>query len=694
MMELQNVSEKTTLIGGIIANITKEGKDGGNLVFSTGSLETRDLHNYDNYASYNGSIGISERAESQKQELVINKNKKNGEIREEDVKYVPNRVDEVYTFGVQGHEREKATRATIGKGALTVGKGLDSVNINRDIERAEELTHNVGVAPVSYTFNSEPASWGDFSKIMSSDAGIIGNFIADINEKVFKGESKNFEGKFASTTYKVISKAERPISKYIGRFTSLVPTEATHGGILEQIVRTVRKDKTPIIEIAVSKGKDGKSNVEMTEIEKISDNSIKNGKVRTGTNGIIELQEQAARNIIFKNWTEEDTRAYNNGETVKFIMVYNKTRGAFADLLESGLGKLADGSASSLGLSIGVNRGAAIAYASRNKNQQNEMTFYSQGNIIGLGGFNILRNNGIQLGTAENKVGIRMYGSPITVKAFNKIGNDIGINVMGSAVNYPDIVGNEGELFGLSGERRGVLGIKNLEDLKDKWKDKDIVANSPVMKAFFKEESGAVLPLPIMVSDEEMKAYQSKDEAGKMEWLRNHNYSMPITEKDLQAIQENYKAENNGNKESYNTIMKKMLNDGHGSYTYYSAIYANQIDKLLEDYKKLPVKTEMDKYNLEIAIVDRYMKSQQSLIDLFANGPAIGNESIGLMKGLNNYNESHAKLDYRNRNNRILQNYSTDYIMKYMTPHMQNGELSGLDISSYIEVLRNGVDTR
>ena len=692
-----NVSEKTTLIGGIIANITKEGKDGGNLVFSTGSLETRDLHNYNNYASYNGSIGISERAESQKQELVINKNKKNGEIREEDVKYVPNRVDEIYAFGVQGQESEKITRATIGQGSLAVGQGFHPVNINRDIKISEELTHNVGVVPVSYTFNSEPASWGDFSKIISSDAGIIGNFIDDINEKVFKGESKNFEGKFASTTYKVISKAERPVSKYIGRFTSLVPTEATHGGILEQIVRTVRKDKTPIIEIAVSKGKDGKSNVEMTEIEKISDNSIKNGKVRIGTNGIIELQEQAARNIIFKNWTEEDTRAYNNGETVKFIMVYNKTRGAFADFLESGLGKLADGSASSLGLSIGVNRGAAIAYASRDKNQQNEMTFYSQGNIIGLGGFNILRNNGISLGTAENKVDARLYGSPITVKAFNKVGNDIGVNIVGSAINIKDIIANEREGYGLSGlsaERRPIIGIKNLEDLKDKWKDKDIVANSPVIKALFREEPGTVLPLPIMVSDEEMKAYQSKDEAGKMEWLRNHNYSMPITEKDLQAIQENYKAENNGNKENYNTIMKKMLNDGHGSYTYYSAIYANEIDSLLESYKNLPVKTEMDKYNLEVAIVDRYMKSQQSLIDLFTNGPAINNESDGLMGGLKNYNESHAELDYRNRNNGTLQNYNTDFTMRYMIPHIQNGELSGLDISNYIEVLRNGVDTR
>ena len=136
-----------------------------------------------------------------------------------------------------------------------------------------------------------------------------------------------------------------------------------------------------------------------------------------------------------------------------------------------------------------------------------------------------------------------------------------------------------------------------------------------------------------------------------------------------------------------------MLNDGNDSQTYYSAIYANQIDKLLEDYKNLPVKTEMDKYNLEVAIVDRYMKSQQSLMDLFTNGPAIGNESAGLMKGLENYNESHAK-DYQNKNNGISQEHRTNYVMRYMIPHIQNGELSGLDISNYIDVLRNGVGVR
>ena len=140
-----------------------------------------------------------------------------------------------------------------------------------------------------------------------------------------------------------------------------------------------------------------------------------------------------------------------------------------------------------------------------------------------------------------------------------------------------------------------------------------------------------------------------------------------------------------------------MLNDGHGSYTYYSAIYANQIDKLLEDYKNLPVKIEMDKYNLEVAIVDRYMKSQQSLIDLFANGPAISNESIGLMKGLNNYNEFQNSLNNINGNymdTNVQSKYNSDFIARYIVPYIQNNKVSGLDISMYIDLLRSGVDMR
>ena len=81
-------------------------------------------------------------------------------------------------------------------------------------------------------------------------------------------------------------------------------------------------------------------------------------------------------------------------------------------------------------------------------------------------------------------------------------------------------------------------------------------------------------------------------------------------------------------------------------------------------------------------------------MDLFTNGSAIENESLGLMIGLDRYNNIHNDLNYANKNNGISQEYRTNYIMRYMIPHMQNGKLSELDISSYIDVLRNGVGVR
>ncbi|RRD33130.1 hypothetical protein EII29_11890, partial [Leptotrichia sp. OH3620_COT-345] len=69
-----------------------------------------------------------------------------------------------------------------------------------------------------------------------------------------------------------------------------------------------------------------------------------------------------------------------------------------ADLLESFTGKVFDGSWSSLWLSTGISRGSALAISSGDKRVKYDLGLYSQGNIVGLGAFNVLKNNGIHLG--------------------------------------------------------------------------------------------------------------------------------------------------------------------------------------------------------------------------------------------------------------------------------------------------------
>ena len=55
-----------------------------------------------------------------------------------------------------------------------------------------------------------------------------------------------------------------------------------------------------------------------------------------------------------------------------------KTRGLVADGLECVVGKVFDGSLSSIFGAIGVSRGAAIAFASRDKNVNYDFGTYSQ----------------------------------------------------------------------------------------------------------------------------------------------------------------------------------------------------------------------------------------------------------------------------------------------------------------------------
>ena len=684
---------KLTLIGSIIANVNGDKKDGGNLTLSYGELESSDLHNYDKMVNISGNIEVSQRSKDNNTNIVLNKNRKTNE----DVIEVPNRTDETYGVGIEGYDKQKTTRSTIGNGTIN-GEKTPVIGVNRDIAKAEEMLKDIGAKRTEFLFKSEPASWGDFNRIISSSAGAIGDFLDDFNERGLGKARTNYEAVFRSSVNKKITEIERPLDK-INRFISILPTSGTHGGILEQVVRTIRYDKTPIIKVSVRKNEeDGTVEVGMEELKKISDYKPENGEVvKVNTNGIIELKQNAARNTIFKNMTKEDMEKYNKRETVNYIMVYNPTRGAVADIIESALGKMFDGSLSSLGLSIGVNRGAAVAYASRDRNQSYDFSFYSQGNIVGLGAFNILQNNGIKLGNGDN-FKVRMYGTPIRKKTFEEFEPTLGIEVVGAAVNEPDFVGSNGKWKGIVGERRPALGVypEDIARLKRSWKDSKAIANTPVLKAILREEPGAVLAVPKLVSEEEKEKYKENPS----EWMKKNGYSIPVTSSDLDGIRGNYKAELNEKwkieKNSVvtnmtdNYIMKKMLNDGHGAYTYYSAIYAGELDNLLRKYEKAD---KDERASIEKDIERKYIETQEALIELYTRGPAILNDSKGLLAGLNRYNELEQDRVYR-EGKYMDKGLPSNYVTNSLNIGIREGKIGAGDIGEYLKSLRNGVGLR
>ena len=672
-----NVGNKLTITGAKISN-EENGTDKGNLLVKAKEIEANGITSNDNLRKFGINVAFNERAKGDRTELIL---KKKGEVtvRPDDLKEVSNRFDEEYGVSVGGHKLEKISRPTIGKG--TVISGSTTGEVNRDISVSESITDGVQISDTKFSFISNPFGWGDTRNILATNAGTIGKFIDGINgTKIVNGRLGNsiegalgamtgkewnidsYENSMRSGTFDIVGKFEKPLTEKIGRFTSLVPTSGVHGGLQEQFVRLIRKDKVPIVETKIIPNPDGKGEprYEVRELKTISEYTPddKNEVIKVNTNGIIELKDQAVRNSILKNLSEDEKAKLAAGKPVTIITPYNPTRGLPADLIESGAGKIFDGSASSLWLSIGINRGMAIAYAGRNKNYTYDFSFYSQGNIIGVGALNHLRNNGISLGNVET---VRMYGTPMTQKTVEDLKKFHGIDKVYSAVNIKDPVGDNNGFGGLSrlvvAER---IPLSEDNPTVPFHKATDFLGYVPIIKAFAREEAGSVLPLPEILNPENPEHKRAIDQYEKTkqdairdgknvdeaikDWKRkwaegdNHGYSIPITPDDVEKIAENYELDKNDKDytKKLNKLLKQAFNDKHGSYIYESAKLDTEITDIFRKASEKGELTDDDKKNIR----EKYYQNQENLIDLFKKVPPIKANSKELNKAVEESNKN------------------------------------------------------
>ena len=689
------VGGKLSLIGSIIANVDDKGNDKGNLTLSYGKLEVKDLDSYDKQINVNGSVELNQRSKDNNKELVLKENKEkdkkdndnsdnsNNNLKKsknsndnkgEDVEERDNKVDETYGIGIEGSDKRKITRATIGKGVIN-GKE-EVVGVNRDIGKSDEITKDINVKKVEIEYKSERNSWGDFGKIMASDAGVIGNFLDDFNEKALGKSRPDYEIKFRNKVYESISKVESKLAP-INDIVSIFPTGEYDGGILEQIVKLVRKDKTPIIEIAIRKNEDGTPSINLEEKRKLSEvgvdeNGKKQKKVQVFVNGIRERRIDAVRNAILKSMSPENLEKYNRGETVKIALIYNQTRGLVADGLECVVGKVFDGSWSSFYIATGVSRGATIVFASGDKSVNYDTGTYSQGNIVTVGAFNKLKNNNIKLGNEETSFLLRMYGSPTKKSTMVSFEEPLGIKVIGSAANMTDFVAHSKKSLGIFGETK-LVNLANVDKVKNN-KIQNILGVLPVLKIFTKE-TGAGLYLP-QLSDEN----KEKDD---------YKYSIVVTKGIKDQIQENY-----SNILPKDTVLldegiESLISYSHGTYTYESAAIAESIGKKLEEYK---VASPARKGELEKEIKDLYIKDQVNKINLMIYGPPILNNSPFLLDEVNEYNkgEFEKKYGYGNYQDKGLPKTKEINISPQSYVKKKNSTI--VDINEYLGNLRKGVD--
>ena len=149
------------LSGSVIANITDDGTDGGNLRISAASLSFNDLENHDEYE--NRGYGFST---STGHSLPEN---------------APPSGTTSISLTHEGHDTEGVTRSTIGQGTITVaGLNTDPAGLNRDLGKIDEITSDKITGSLDATMNIDNRvfSAAGWTSIVSDVANFGTNLIA------------------------------------------------------------------------------------------------------------------------------------------------------------------------------------------------------------------------------------------------------------------------------------------------------------------------------------------------------------------------------------------------------------------------------------------------------------------------------------------------------------------------------------
>lgn len=142
-----NVDGKLSMEGSLIANIDKNGMDTGNLNVKAGSLEAKDIYNYENHSQEQYSISGSEMKGNNKEAVAEN----NKDINDG---YVNGKTHIVLQD--QSSEKTGITHATIGQGNIEIADGSDISGINRDVNKMNEIVSDkvTGALDVDLTIDN------------------------------------------------------------------------------------------------------------------------------------------------------------------------------------------------------------------------------------------------------------------------------------------------------------------------------------------------------------------------------------------------------------------------------------------------------------------------------------------------------------------------------------------------------------
>ena len=356
-----NVGGKLGLEGAVIANIDNNGIDTGNLNIKAGSLEYRDIYNYEH--SENKGLGFSTSTGTP------NSGKNTGDSK----------GTTSITITNQGSEKEGVTHATIGQGNIEIADGSDISSINRDINNVEEITKDqiTGALDATVTIDNRLLGLvvGD-----TSGAKAVLDDITNITDNALThaDNTRNLSGTLVDEVHQV----EANISNNLGE-DSIIPSIAN--GLLETANIAIGAPGG-----VISTFLDGdKRSVLLKDGNEVSAEDL----TKTQTyivNGILNSRQDA----------ENTSKNYEN-----VIVRYNPSYGFAGDLFEAAMGKLFGGFETTAGW-VSLNQTVAGDLEARKDMNNANNIFHSQGTIIGRGAGTILNGNRISVNNNQSFIAV------------------------------------------------------------------------------------------------------------------------------------------------------------------------------------------------------------------------------------------------------------------------------------------------
>ena len=326
------VNEQSSIIGKNRANITVEGKTnligsvigGGNTTLRTGELEYSDI--YDKDKGYNFGInGSASFSKNDKGEWDISK-----------------------SIGANygATDREQINRATIGAGTVIVGGETVNPNINRDESKAQIVTKDINVGTIGVEYKENRRKWSDVSDIMGEYGKSLGS---DLDK--MSGGKYDLENKLGQGASDIMFEIEKVLDHDLknGIF-GIVPTKEYTGGIAGQLQSSKKRyvdgeQELVYAELTVVMDKNGKPLLDRkgallvdskTKIVGPNDKIDKNVRIKPlPANGVFNSPSEAIAGAAAATFTPDEDAALRRGETIKMLVIRNKSAGAIMDTTET-----------------------------------------------------------------------------------------------------------------------------------------------------------------------------------------------------------------------------------------------------------------------------------------------------------------------------------------------------------------------